>query len=211
MIPTATGKGLLVTGWWGFVRHPNYLGDIIMALAWSLPCGKFLNRKKILSKMEHVHLGIWLNLQCKVVSGVIKGLIKLMANFWVARLMWHLFSLKSDPLCLNINLIFISNTLSCSNNGTCLLTSSSLLFHFEATARAVMFSKDVPIRMENSCKLEKRLSAPLLPEGVSFQYRHTSEHGRCSEAELLNPRAQFGFCRPWAVGNCGRVGLWPSS
>ncbi|KAK2531956.1 Lbr [Columba guinea] len=37
-IPTATGKGLLVTGWWGFVRHPNYLGDIIMALAWSLPC-----------------------------------------------------------------------------------------------------------------------------------------------------------------------------
>ncbi|XP_074753402.1 delta(14)-sterol reductase LBR isoform X2 [Athene noctua] len=38
-IPTATGKGLLVTGWWGFVRHPNYLGDIIMALAWSLPCG----------------------------------------------------------------------------------------------------------------------------------------------------------------------------
>ncbi|XP_048793896.1 delta(14)-sterol reductase LBR isoform X3 [Tympanuchus pallidicinctus] len=39
VIPTATGKGLLVTGWWGFVRHPNYLGDIIMALAWSLPCG----------------------------------------------------------------------------------------------------------------------------------------------------------------------------
>uniref|UniRef100_A0A2D4ISH8 Delta(14)-sterol reductase n=1 Tax=Micrurus lemniscatus lemniscatus TaxID=129467 RepID=A0A2D4ISH8_MICLE len=39
VIPTATGKNLLVSGWWGFVRHPNYLGDIIMALAWSLPCG----------------------------------------------------------------------------------------------------------------------------------------------------------------------------
>uniref|UniRef100_A0A8C8VNP2 Delta(14)-sterol reductase LBR n=1 Tax=Pelusios castaneus TaxID=367368 RepID=A0A8C8VNP2_9SAUR len=38
-IPTAAGKSLLVTGWWGMVRHPNYLGDIIMALAWSLPCG----------------------------------------------------------------------------------------------------------------------------------------------------------------------------
>uniref|UniRef100_A0A4W3JDQ6 Delta(14)-sterol reductase LBR n=1 Tax=Callorhinchus milii TaxID=7868 RepID=A0A4W3JDQ6_CALMI len=38
-IPTATGKNLLVSGWWGFVRHPNYLGDLIMALAWSLPCG----------------------------------------------------------------------------------------------------------------------------------------------------------------------------
>ncbi|XP_060703949.1 delta(14)-sterol reductase LBR isoform X1 [Hemiscyllium ocellatum] len=38
-IPTATGKRLIVSGWWGFVRHPNYLGDLIMALAWSLPCG----------------------------------------------------------------------------------------------------------------------------------------------------------------------------
>ncbi|KAJ6654185.1 hypothetical protein lerEdw1_007282 [Lerista edwardsae] len=38
-IPTATGRHLLVSGWWGFVRHPNYLGDLIMAFAWSLPCG----------------------------------------------------------------------------------------------------------------------------------------------------------------------------
>lgn len=38
-IPTATGKNLLVSGWWGVVRHPNYLGDLLMALAWSLPCG----------------------------------------------------------------------------------------------------------------------------------------------------------------------------
>ncbi|XP_075872460.1 delta(14)-sterol reductase LBR isoform X4 [Nelusetta ayraudi] len=38
-IPTATGKSLLVSGWWGLVRHPNYLGDLLMALAWSLPCG----------------------------------------------------------------------------------------------------------------------------------------------------------------------------
>ncbi|XP_053576088.1 delta(14)-sterol reductase TM7SF2 [Bombina bombina] len=38
-IPTATGKRLLVSGWWGLVRHPNYLGDLTMALAWSLPCG----------------------------------------------------------------------------------------------------------------------------------------------------------------------------
>ncbi|KAG9347578.1 hypothetical protein JZ751_005147 [Albula glossodonta] len=38
-IPTATGKSLLVSGFWGIVRHPNYLGDLIMALAWSLPCG----------------------------------------------------------------------------------------------------------------------------------------------------------------------------
>lgn len=24
------------------VRHPNYLGDLIMALAWSLPCGEWV-------------------------------------------------------------------------------------------------------------------------------------------------------------------------
>ncbi|XP_059497475.1 delta(14)-sterol reductase TM7SF2 [Stegostoma tigrinum] len=38
-IPTATGRQLLVSGWWGLLRHPNYLGDLIMALTWSLPCG----------------------------------------------------------------------------------------------------------------------------------------------------------------------------
>ncbi|KAG8443823.1 hypothetical protein GDO86_009130 [Hymenochirus boettgeri] len=38
-IPTGTGSKLLVSGWWGFVRHPNYLGDMIMALSWCLPCG----------------------------------------------------------------------------------------------------------------------------------------------------------------------------
>lgn len=65
-IPTATGKGLLVTGWWGFVRHPNYLGDIIMALAWSLPCGEFLRLKWILAKIL-LCFGIWLDLKCKVI------------------------------------------------------------------------------------------------------------------------------------------------
>ncbi|XP_048450025.1 delta(14)-sterol reductase TM7SF2, partial [Rhincodon typus] len=35
-IPTATGRQLLVSGWWGMLRHPNYLGDLIMALTWSL-------------------------------------------------------------------------------------------------------------------------------------------------------------------------------
>lgn len=47
-IPTATGKRLLVSGWWGMVRHPNYLGDLIMALAWSLPCGELaVMRRKV--------------------------------------------------------------------------------------------------------------------------------------------------------------------
>ncbi|KAM6504397.1 ERG4/ERG24 ergosterol biosynthesis protein [Amanita muscaria] len=34
---TARGTKLLTSGWWGMSRHPNYLGDLIMSLAWSLP------------------------------------------------------------------------------------------------------------------------------------------------------------------------------
>ncbi|KAI0061657.1 ERG4/ERG24 ergosterol biosynthesis protein [Artomyces pyxidatus] len=36
---TEKGSKLLTSGWWGASRHPNYLGDLLMALAWSLPTG----------------------------------------------------------------------------------------------------------------------------------------------------------------------------
>ncbi|KAI6112045.1 ERG4/ERG24 ergosterol biosynthesis protein [Pisolithus croceorrhizus] len=36
---TESGSKLLTSGWWGRSRHPNYLGDLLMALAWSLPTG----------------------------------------------------------------------------------------------------------------------------------------------------------------------------
>ncbi|KAI0004504.1 ERG4/ERG24 ergosterol biosynthesis protein [Russula compacta] len=38
-ITTEQGSKLLTSGWWGVSRHPNYLGDLLMALAWSLPTG----------------------------------------------------------------------------------------------------------------------------------------------------------------------------
>ncbi|ESO94228.1 hypothetical protein LOTGIDRAFT_118629 [Lottia gigantea] len=38
-LPTSTGRKLLVSGWWGICRKPNYLGDLLMATAWSLCCG----------------------------------------------------------------------------------------------------------------------------------------------------------------------------
>lgn len=47
-IPTTQGKKLLVSGFWGIVRHPNYLGDIIIQLSfvpfvlWSPPILAFL-------------------------------------------------------------------------------------------------------------------------------------------------------------------------
>jgi lamin-B receptor len=38
-LTTRTGKKLLISGWWGWSRHPNYMGDLIMALSWSLLTG----------------------------------------------------------------------------------------------------------------------------------------------------------------------------
>lgn len=38
-IPTSQKKRLIYSKLWGVVRHPNYLGLIIMAIAWTLPCG----------------------------------------------------------------------------------------------------------------------------------------------------------------------------
>ncbi|KAK3612635.1 hypothetical protein CHS0354_042149 [Potamilus streckersoni] len=38
-MPTASGKALLVGGWWGLCRHPNYLGDIIISISYALPTG----------------------------------------------------------------------------------------------------------------------------------------------------------------------------
>jgi delta14-sterol reductase len=37
-IETQRGTLLLTSGWWGVSRHMNYFGDLMMALAWSLPC-----------------------------------------------------------------------------------------------------------------------------------------------------------------------------
>jgi len=33
------GKDLLISGWWGIARKINYLGDILIAISWSQPCG----------------------------------------------------------------------------------------------------------------------------------------------------------------------------
>ncbi|KAI9305365.1 ergosterol biosynthesis ERG4/ERG24 [Cunninghamella echinulata] len=38
-ITTKTGSKLITSSWWGLSRHINYLGDWLMSLSWSLPCG----------------------------------------------------------------------------------------------------------------------------------------------------------------------------
>ncbi|KAJ6793806.1 delta(14)-sterol reductase-like [Iris pallida] len=37
--PKVVGGKLLVSGYWGLSRHCNYLGDLMLALSFSLPCG----------------------------------------------------------------------------------------------------------------------------------------------------------------------------
>lgn len=37
-IKTQQGTLLLTSGWWGMARHINYMGDLMMGLAWCLPC-----------------------------------------------------------------------------------------------------------------------------------------------------------------------------
>lgn len=37
--PETIGGKLLVSGFWGLGRHMNYTGDLIMAIAYCLPCG----------------------------------------------------------------------------------------------------------------------------------------------------------------------------
>ncbi|KAI4311318.1 hypothetical protein MLD38_036224 [Melastoma candidum] len=37
--PKVVGGKLLASGYWGIARHCNYLGDILLALSFSLPCG----------------------------------------------------------------------------------------------------------------------------------------------------------------------------
>jgi len=36
-VSTAGNRKLLVSGWWGMVRHPNYLGELLIQWSWVLP------------------------------------------------------------------------------------------------------------------------------------------------------------------------------
>jgi len=36
-VSTAGNRKLIVSGWWGMVRHPNYLGELLIQWSWVLP------------------------------------------------------------------------------------------------------------------------------------------------------------------------------
>lgn len=39
VMKTSKGKSLLISGYWGVCRHPNYVGDWLMSLGWAAFCG----------------------------------------------------------------------------------------------------------------------------------------------------------------------------
>ncbi|KAG8343061.1 putative C-14 sterol reductase [Trypanosoma vivax] len=39
LLPTSRGKKLIISGYWGVCRHPNYVGDWLMTLSWSVLTG----------------------------------------------------------------------------------------------------------------------------------------------------------------------------
>lgn len=69
-IPTTQGKKLLASGLWGVVRHPNYLGDIIMHISW-LPFVFSLlpSLTIILTVLILVHRSLRDNRHCKLKYG----------------------------------------------------------------------------------------------------------------------------------------------
>jgi len=46
-LSTAGNRKIIVSGWWGLVRHPNYLGEILMSWSWILPAVGTLGLKSL--------------------------------------------------------------------------------------------------------------------------------------------------------------------
>lgn len=42
IMKTSAGKSLIISGYWGICRHPNYVGDWLMTLAWSMLAGGYV-------------------------------------------------------------------------------------------------------------------------------------------------------------------------
>lgn len=63
-LPTAGGKKLLVSGWWGLVRHPNYLGEILIQWSWVLPAVSSAGRVDLLIYYLPIFTTLMLLIRC---------------------------------------------------------------------------------------------------------------------------------------------------
>jgi len=63
-LPTAGGKKLLISGWWGLVRHPNYLGEILIQWSWVLPAVSTAGRVDLLIYYLPIFTTLMLLVRC---------------------------------------------------------------------------------------------------------------------------------------------------
>lgn len=64
-LPTAGGRKLLISGWWGLVRHPNYLGEILIQWSWVLPAVKLAGRSDLLVYYLPIFTTLVLLMRCR--------------------------------------------------------------------------------------------------------------------------------------------------
>jgi hypothetical protein len=64
-LPTAGGRKVLISGWWGLLRHPNYLGEILIQWSWVLPAVKVAGRVDLLIYYLPIFTTLVLLMRCR--------------------------------------------------------------------------------------------------------------------------------------------------
>ncbi|XP_022243627.1 lamin-B receptor-like isoform X2 [Limulus polyphemus] len=83
-IPSLNGKRLLISGWWGFVRHPNKLGDIIIFVAWTLPCADCDGNSSPMLSGNRGHKVMLSTGQRKQADILAQGTLSLFSSTWLS-------------------------------------------------------------------------------------------------------------------------------
>jgi len=63
-LETIKGRRLIVSGWWGLVRHPNYLGELLVQWSWVLPAAPTLGLAQLVPYYLPVVTTLMLVLRC---------------------------------------------------------------------------------------------------------------------------------------------------
>jgi hypothetical protein len=61
----AGGRKLLISGWWGLLRHPNYLGEILIQWSWVLPAVRIAGRADLLVYYLPIFTTLVLLMRCR--------------------------------------------------------------------------------------------------------------------------------------------------
>merc|ERR1719219_1532200 len=61
----AGGRKVLISGWWGLLRHPNYLGEILIQWSWVLPAVRTAGRVDLLVYYLPIFTTLVLLMRCR--------------------------------------------------------------------------------------------------------------------------------------------------